>query len=1022
MNSYLCDVKKVARFLVRYRVVLLAVMVVLAVVGGLMVPRIRINSDMTLYLPDDSPMKRGIDRMAEDFPQIDTRMRSLDVMFTEPVDLEEVQAELAVLTGGLTVSSLREAPPYTLIQYTVTNEVDPFALQETVEKTYGDRVVVEITGEDKMPPDLVPILMLGVGLAFLILLIMCSSVMEALLFIVTMGIAVALNMGTNALLPHVSMITNSLAAVLQLVLSMDFSIIIMNRYRQEKSRCPDSVSAMEGALVRAAPSVLSSALTTIVSLLMLVFMRFKIGADIGIVLSKGVFFSLVCNFTVLPALILMSQRAIAATGKKVPVLPAARLARFEMKYRIPLAILFVALFVSTIVLQRRTVISFSAIWPNEITVKFPPQNPVMLLYDTNDEAAVPALLDSLSEDPLVATCVSYPGMVLEGYTVPEMTERFAAFSPMLTEDLLRIVYYARSHPGRTERFSLQELQDVAGSLSGQGLLPEDMDVASLADQLLAEPSEKPVQKPKPAKPVPDPEPMAESEAPADTLSFTTDSLAAAPVILPEPVLPPDSAAVEIPAGRFTYEEATQQRTSRQIAELVGIGRTQASLIFRMAGRTGKGASGTMSLYEFVRYVNSDVRTDKRYASFISKSQASELDLTMRQLDSAVAAGPVMPRVESVVPEPAAADSLQTFVPADSTAVSQTDSVDSIGLAPVKPIPEEPVVEEPEPEPTPLEKLAEMAFSGQRYSAAQTGRALRAAGIPVQQSDVDLLFLYAGSQRDFDPEQRMSVSELVNYLSDTLLVDPAFGRFVDDSAKEQISDARQMLGEQVGALRSERSSIAAVITDYERESPGTFAFIDRLRALSDRELPGEHYLIGESVMFEELRDGFPSELLLLTLLTVISIFLIVALTFRSPVIPVFLIITVLSGVYINVFASGLGGNRLFFLAYLIVQGILMGAIIDYSILLTSYYRESRRQNDILTALTDAYRGAGHSILTSGLIIVLTPFLMFATISDQMIAMILKGLGIGALSAILIILLVLPGVLAVCDRFVKKRIKP
>ena len=985
-------------------------MVVLAVIGGLMVPRIRINSDMTLYLPDNSPMKQGIDRMAEDFPQIDTRMRSLDVMFTEPVDLEEVQAELAGLTGGLTVSSVRESPPYTLIQYTVTNDVDPFAAQEAVQKTYGDRVVVQITGEDKMPPDLVPILMLGVGLAFLILLIMCSSLMEALLFIVTMGIAVALNMGTNALLPHVSMITNSLAAVLQLVLSMDFSIIIMNRYRQEKTRCPDSVSAMEAALVGAAPSVLSSALTTIVSLLMLVFMRFKIGADIGIVLSKGVFFSLVCNFTVLPALILMSGRAIAATGKKVPVLPAARMARFEMKFRIPLTILFVALFVSAFVLQRRTVISFSAFWPNEITVKFPPQNPMMLLYDTHDEAAVPALLDSLSDDPLVATCVSYPGMVMEGYTVPEMTERFAAFSPMLTEDLLRIVYYARSHPDRTERFSLQELQDVAGSLSEQGLLPVDMDMASLAGGLLAEPVQN-------SNPEPEPEPVVEPVAPMDTLATLPDTLATAPEIPLEPVVSPDTVAVETPSGRFTYEEATKQRTSRQIADLVGIGRTQASLIFRMAGRTGKGASGTMSLHEFVRYVNSDVRTDKRYASFISKSQTRELDLTMRQLDSAVAAGPVIPRMEVLTPEPAVADSLQITV--DSTTVSQLDLAVPDEQAPVEPVPEEPIVEEPEPEPTPLEKLAEMAFSGKRYSAAQTGRALRAAGIPVQQSDIDLLFLYAGSQRDFDPSQRMSVSELVNYLSDTLLVSPAFSRFVDASAKQQISEARQMLGEQVGALRSDRSSIAAVITDYERESPETFTFIDRFRALADRDLPGEHYLIGESVMFEELRDGFPAELLLLTLLTVAAIFLIVALTFRSPVIPVFLIITVLSGVYINVYASGLGGNTLMFLAYLIIQGILMGAIIDYSILLTSYYRESRRKNDIQTALTDAYRGAGHSILTSGLIIVLTPFLMFATISDQMIAMILKGLAIGALAAILIILLVLPGVLAACDRILRKR---
>lgn len=1004
--------KTVARFLVRYRVVLLVVTVLLAVAGGLMVPRIRINSDMTLYLPDDSPMKRGIVRMTEDFPDMDTRMRSLDVMFTVPVDQEEILAELAELTGGLTVTAIRESPPYTLIQYSVTSTTDPFALQEAVEKRYGDYVEVEITGEDKMPPDIIPILLLGVGLAFLILLVMCSSLMEALLFIVTMGIAVAINMGTNALLENVSMMTNTLAAVLQLVLSMDFSIIVMNRYRQEKALQPDGVSAMESALAGAAPAVVSSALTTIVSLLMLMFMRFKIGADIGIVLSKGVFFSLVCNFTVLPALILLFDRAITATQKKVPALPASALARFEMKFRIPLTILFVVLFAGSILLQRRTVISFSAAWPNEITVKFPPQNPVMLLYDTRDEAAVPPLLDTLSDDPLVASCFSYPGLMLQGYTVPDMTERFAAYSPMLTEDLLRIVYYAQSHPERTERFSLQELQDVAGALAEQGLLPDDMDLSSMAARLLAAP-EKPAVRAKDPEPEPAPEPAPETEPEPAQEPSAADSLATTPEAAIDTVAIPDTSALQAPSGRFTYEEATRQRTSRQIAEVVGIGRTQASLIFRMAGRTGKGgASGTMSLHEFVRFVNSDVRTDKRYASFISKAQASELDLTMHQLDSAVAAGAVIIHPETIPSQP--------VVPETDSIVALPDTL-LIAIAPDEPEPDEPVVlePEPEPEPTPLEILADMALSGQRYNAAQTGRALRAAGIPVEQPDIDLLFLYAGSQRYFDPGQQMSVSGLIVFLADTLLATPAFSRFVDEEAKLQLSEARQMLVGQVGALRSQRSSLAAVITDYQRESPETFAFLDRFRSMADQALPGEHYLIGESVMFEELRDSFPSELLLLTLLTIASIFLIIALTFRSPVIPVFLIITVLSGVYINVFGSGLGGNKLFFLAYLIVQGILMGAIIDYSILLTSYYRESRQRNDIRTALTEAYRGAGHSILTSGLIIVLTPFLMYATISDPMIAMILKGLAIGALAAILIILLVLPGVLALCDRIIIRK---
>ena len=994
-----------ARFLVRRRKLLFAVMTLITVACAALIPRINVNSDLTRYLPDSSQMKQGIDRMAEDFPDIDTRMRTLDVMFTLPVDVEETEAALTAMAVGYTPLGVQEAPPYTLFQYRVTGDTDPFQLRKDIVARYGDQVVVDIAGDDKMPPNLPTILLLGTALVFLILLVMCSSVMEVLLFLIATGYAVGINMGTNALLDSVSMITNSLVAVLQLVLSMDYSIIVMNRYRQEKARLKDNETAMMDALSGAAPAVLSSALTTIVSLLMLVFIKFRIGADLGIVLSKGVFCSLVCNFLVLPALILWFDKAIVKTQKKVPSLPALSMSRFEMKYRIPLTVLFVVLFVGSFLLQRRTVISFSAFWPTEISTRFPPQNPMMLLYATDDEEAAIPLLDTLAADPLVASCYSYPGLALKQYTASELAAQFADMTPLVTEDLLQIVYYARSHPQRTERFSFQELMDVASGLSERGLVPAGFDVDALTKQLTQQLTAEP-EKPEVPEPPAEPAVAEEEETPA-----APDSTAE---VVPAAV--DTTAAVEEPAadtvqrsGRFTYEEATQQLTAREMAAFLSTGRSQVGTVYRMAGKSG----GTMSPHEFTRYVNSRVLSDKRYAAFVSKDQADGLRLALRQLDSAVAAGPPKP----------------FELPLDTLAVAQVsipesepEPVDTLDLQPgPEPQPEPAPEPEPEPEPlTPLERLAEMAFSGERYTAAQVAAALRPAGIPVSRSEIELLFLYAGSQQDPDPDQKMSVCELVDYLADTLLVNPAFSRFIDAESHNALLQAKSMLADGVGQLRTPRSSMAALITDYERESERTFAFVDRFHAMADAQLPGDHYLIGESIMFKELKDNFPSELLLLTLLTVAAIFLIVAVTFRSVLIPVLLIMTVLSGVYINVFVSGLGGNTMFFLAYLIVQSILMGATIDYSILLTNYYRDSRHAGTaIRESLTTAYRGAGHTILTSGLIIVLTPTLMFLLIDDPMIAMILKSLAVGALAAILIILLVLPAVLALGDRLVTRK---
>ena len=175
------------------------------------------------------------------------------------------------------------------------------------------------------------------------------------------------------------------------------------------------------------------------------------------------------------------------------------------------------------------------------------------------------------------------------------------------------------------------------------------------------------------------------------------------------------------------------------------------------------------------------------------------------------------------------------------------------------------------------------------------------------------------------------------------------------------------------------------------------------------------------MYKEMKEGFPREMMVLTLLTVAAIFLIVALTFRSLVVPILLVPTVLSAVWLNVYLSGLGDNTMLYVAYLIVQSILMGATIDYSILFTQYYRDARLTLDRGEALKEAYQKSFHAILTSGLILVLTPLLMTYTINDPMISTILRCISVGALAAILLIFLMLPATLVIMDRWVVRPVK-
>ena len=158
---------------------------------------------------------------------------------------------------------------------------------------------------------------------------------------------------------------------------------------------------------------------------------------------------------------------------------------------------------------------------------------------------------------------------------------------------------------------------------------------------------------------------------------------------------------------------------------------------------------------------------------------------------------------------------------------------------------------------------------------------------------------------------------------------------------------------------------------------------------------------------------------MTLLTIAAIFLIVFFTFRSLLVALLLVATVMTGVFVDVSVSAIGGSSLLYLAYLIVQSILMGAAIDYGILFANYYREKRTTLDIGASLKEAYRGTIHTILTSGLILILVPGAMAVLVDDPTVSSIVQAISIGALATVILVLLVLPGMLAACDRIERKR---
>ena len=1016
--------KRIARILIRHRHLLLILMIALGAAGVCMLPEVNIVSDMTTYLPDDSRMKHGLDSLKSSFSGIDINGAGVSAMFTNEVVHDSLATELTELDGIAAIIGNRSNDQYTLYQFVLDPSASPNEVANSISIRYGDSVTVETASANLLPDNMGFIITVCVGLLTLILVIMCASVIEAALFLIAIGIAVAINMGSNVILPGVSVVTSAIAAILQLILSMDYSIILANRYRKVRERNDDKVEAMTQALADTTPPIIGSAMTTILGMSMLAFMDFKIGMDMGLVLSKGVFLSLVSIYFVLPSLILSFDKLIRKTEKKVPLLHTYKLAGFEVRHRMLIAVFFAIFFVASYFLSKRTEISFSNTWPTEITREFPPQNQTVLLYRTDEQEKIIPLVDSLESDPKVVTAISHPSIMLKERTADEMIgfiKEMSAMLPagaesidsaMLSPDILGIVYYAAAHPERNEKMSFSDIEKFVSELPAEYAAGFDIDRMTqdimngfMEDEEYIEESAPVI-----AEALADltPPQVAEPETPTSHEPSLCDTVAAA-------ISEPDTTSQSTPDPRFTFENSTQRITSREMAEFLGFDHTQASIIYRLAGCSKSG----MTVQEFIQYINENILTRKSYARMISDEQQSELKEVRRQIDSAVAVGPSQPAAAPIPEIPSVEIDTQT----DSTAKAETPT--PAVSEPFKEIksPEAAATETHKVEKrkaiTPIEVLLDMVGSDRKYSAEKIGSTLRNAGIDVAQSDIDLLFMFYGSRKSDTDSLKMSITDLMDFMTGTLLCDPMYERFIDESAKESITAMKQSMTEGLDNLKGERYSIATIISDYETESQETFDFIGRLNEKCDETFDGECYLIGESVMYKEMKDGFSHEMMVVTLLTIIVIFITVALTFRSMIVPIFLLLIVMSAVYVCVFMGGLGGQPMNYLAYLVMQSILMGATIDYAILFTDYYREKRMYLPIWQALRKSYKNTIHSIMTSGLILILCPYIMSMLLTDPTISLILHSISVGALSAILLIIFVLPGLLAAFDKIVVKK---
>ena len=339
---------KVGKMIVKFRVPILILSIILLIPAVWGYVNTRINYDVLTYLPEDIETMQGQEIMTNDFGIGAFSMLMVDGMEDkEIVKLKEKVEKVDGVENVLWYDSLADiSVPQSVLPSKLYDEYntedgtmmavffkDGTSSDETmkaiteIRKITGEQcflsgmsAIVEDTKElaEKETPLYV---LIAVALSALVLAITMESIFVPVLFLLSIGIAIVYNLGTNVFFGEISYITKALAAVLQLGVTMDYSIFLMHSYQEQQVRYNgDKERAMAHAISQTFSSVIGSSVTTVAGFIALCFMSFTLGKDIGIVMAKGVIFGVLVCVTVLPSMILCCDKLIEKTKHK-PLLP-----------------------------------------------------------------------------------------------------------------------------------------------------------------------------------------------------------------------------------------------------------------------------------------------------------------------------------------------------------------------------------------------------------------------------------------------------------------------------------------------------------------------------------------------------------------------------------------------------------------------------------------------------------------------------------------------------------------------------
>lgn len=461
----------------------------MAVIGAVLSGMVGVNYDMTDYLPEDTASTVSLEIMEEEFEGgiPNARVMIKDITIPEALDYKK---KILACEGVTDVMWLDDAtdilqPIETMDQETVETYYKDNAALFTVTIEDGKQVeavdaIRTIIGEENaLTGDAVStavattgtvseinkITVFAILFVFVMLIITTTSWLEPILVMIGLGMAVLINSGTNLIFGEISFVTNAAGTILQVAVSLDYSVFLIHRFEECKKEISDSKEAMVEALCKSTSSILSSGLTTVIGFLALLFMQFEIGPDLGRALAKGVAISLITVFVFMPVLILTTQKWLQKFHHR-SFLPSFRgFGKLIYRVMIPLVCVFIVLIVPSYLASNVNDFYYgsSQIYGAEtqlgqdteaIEQMYGKSDTYVAMVPRGNLATEQELSDALNKIPQVKSILSYVDTV--GAEIPMEYLDVDTLSQLVSENYSRFVITVEADYEGKETFDLVE--------------------------------------------------------------------------------------------------------------------------------------------------------------------------------------------------------------------------------------------------------------------------------------------------------------------------------------------------------------------------------------------------------------------------------------------------------------------------------------------------------------------------------------------------------------------------------------